>query len=453
MKVIKFGGSSLASGEKLQKVHQLLAEDLSRKVVVVSAPGKRFAEDTKVTDLLIDCATKRLLQEDTEAIFAKIIQRYRDIALDSDMDLAIIEEIEKDLTLLLAADTNDPDVFMDKIKASGEDNNAKLVAAYLRHQGLEATYVNPKDAGLFVTAEHANAQVLPESYRHLYKLREQPGIIVFPGFFGYTKAGEIVTFSRSGSDITGAILANGIQADLYENFTDVDAVYTVNPNIVKDPEQINELTYQEMRELSYAGFSVFHDEALIPAFKAGIPVHIKNTNNPFSEGTKIVKQRLGSSRPVTGIASDGGFCSIFISKYLMNREIGFGRKILQILEAHHLNFEHMPSGIDNLTILLRENQLTATLEQTLITDLETELKPDSIHIQHQISLIMVVGEEMRQNVGITARAAKALSGSCVNIEMLNQGSSEVSIMFGVSEEQEERAVQALYEEFFVQVLK
>lgn len=452
MKVTKFGGSSLASSEKIEKVFQLLAEDPERKVVVVSAPGKRFAEDTKVTDLLIDCATKKLLNENTEAVFNQIMDRYRDIALDSQMDLTIIDEIKLDLLNRLASSTTNPDIFMDRMKASGEDNNAKLVAAYLRHQGLNANYVNPKDAGLLVTDQHANARVLPEAYDRLYALRKQPGIIVFPGFFGYTKAGEIVTFSRSGSDITGAILANGLHADLYENFTDVDAVYTVNPTIVEDPEQIKELTYQEMRELSYAGFSVFHDEALIPAFKAGIPVHIKNTNNPHSRGTKIVKTRLDSSRAVTGIASDGGFCSIFISKYLMNREIGFGKKILEILEDYQLNFEHMPSGIDNLTILLRENQLTAITEEKLLTSLREKINPDSVHIEHGISLIMVVGEEMRQNVGITARAAKALSNASVNIEMLNQGSSEVSIMFGVKELQEKNAVKALYNEFFARVL-
>ncbi|EAD1227012.1 aspartate kinase [Listeria monocytogenes] len=451
MKVIKFGGSSLASGIQLNKVFQLVAEDPDRKIVVVSAPGKRFKEDTKVTDLLIDCAAKALLGEDTSELFESVIARYAGIALDTGMSDEIINQIRADLQATISSDKSDPDKFLDRMKASGEDNNAKLIAAYFKFKGLNANYINPKDAGLLVTDEHASAQVLSESYDRLFALREREGIIVFPGFFGYTKDGEISTFSRSGSDITGAIVANGAQAELYENFTDVDAVYAVNPAIVKNPKKVLELTYREMRELSYAGFSVFHDEALIPAFHAGIPVHIKNTNNPDSCGTRVVHERENNNGPVVGIASDDGFCSIYISKYLMNREIGFGRKVLQILEDAGLNYEHMPSGIDDLTIIIRENQFGEDTEQTIMSRLKEELNADQVIMQHGISLIMVVGETMRHNVGITSRASKALSDAKVNIEMINQGSSEVSIMFGVKEEQENTAVRALYNEFFSEV--
>jgi aspartate kinase len=451
MKVVKFGGSSLASGIQLMKVLDVVKNDDMRKIIVVSAPGKRFSDDTKVTDLLIDCAAKALLSEDTTEIFNEIIARYRDIVLDTGMDDSVISEISGNLTAILESDKSNPDQFMDKMKASGEDNNAKLVAAFFNHQGLEATYVNPKDAGLFVTEDHAGARVLTESYDNLFALRDYSGLVVFPGFFGYTKSGEISTFSRSGSDITGAIVANGVQAELYENFTDVDAVFVVNPAIVKKPQQVAELTYREMRELSYAGFSVFHDEALIPAFRAGIPVHIKNTNNPESTGTRVIRERDTSNGPVVGIASDDGFCSIYISKYLMNREIGFGRQVLEILEQAGLNYEHMPSGIDDLTIILRENQLDATLEAKLIHELTHKLNADFVSIEHSLSLIMIVGEAMRQNIGTTFRASRALSHANVNIEMINQGSSEVSIMFGVKKEDEHKAVQALYHEFFQEI--
>lgn len=451
MKVVKFGGSSLASGIQLMKVLDVVKNDDMRKIIVVSAPGKRFSDDTKVTDLLIDCAAKALLSEDTTEIFNKIIARYRDIVLDTGMDDSVISEISGNLTAILESDKSNPDQFMDKMKASGEDNNAKLVTAFFNHQGLAATYVNPKDAGLFVTEDHAGARVLPESYDNLFALRDYSGLVVFPGFFGYTKSGEISTFSRSGSDITGAIVANGVQAELYENFTDVDAVFVVNPAIVKKPQQVAELTYREMRELSYAGFSVFHDEALIPAFRAGIPVHIKNTNNPESTGTRVIRERDTSNGPVVGIASDDGFCSIYISKYLMNREIGFGRQVLEILEQAGLNYEHMPSGIDDLTIILRENQLDATLEAKLIHELTHKLNADFVSIEHSLSLIMIVGEAMRQNIGTTFRASRALSHANVNIEMINQGSSEVSIMFGVKKEDEHKAVQALYYEFFQEI--
>lgn len=452
MKVVKFGGSSLATGAQLEKVFDIVAQDPKRRAVVVSAPGKRHAADTKVTDLLIACAERYLSKGEAPELVEEIVGRYADIALEVGLGNEVIGLIRSDLLRLLQSDKQSPERFIDAIKASGEDNNAKLVAAYFRHRGVEAHYVNPKDAGLFVTSEPGNAQVPPESYDNLFQLRQELGIIVFPGFFGFNEEGEVITFSRSGSDITGSILANGLKAELYENFTDVDAVYTVNPSIVPHPKEIRELTYREMRELSYAGFSVFHDEALIPAFRANIPVQIKNTNNPSAEGTRVVTKRDNTNGPVVGIASDSGFCGIYISKYLMNREIGFGRRVLQILEDDGLTYEHIPSGIDDMTIILRQNQMDDTIENRIIKRIKDELDADEVTVEHNIALVMVVGEAMRHNVGTTARAAKALSDAHVNIEMINQGSSEVSMMFGVKEAQEKQAVHALYQEFFAKVL-
>ncbi|MGG1348967.1 aspartate kinase [Bacillus subtilis] len=452
MKVVKFGGSSLASGAQLDKVFHIVTSDPARKAVVVSAPGKRYAEDTKVTDLLIACAEQYLATGSAPELAEAVVERYALIANELQLGQSIIEKIRNDLFTLLEGDKSNPEQYLDAVKASGEDNNAKLIAAYFRYKGVKAEYVNPKDAGLFVTNEPGNAQVLPESYQNLYRLRERDGLIIFPGFFGFSKDGDVITFSRSGSDITGSILANGLQADLYENFTDVDAVYSVNPSFVENPKEISELTYREMRELSYAGFSVFHDEALIPAFRAGIPVQIKNTNNPSAEGTRVVSKRDNTNGPVVGIASDTGFCSIYISKYLMNREIGFGRRALQILEEHGLTYEHVPSGIDDMTIVLRQGQMDAVTERSVIKRIEEDLHADEVIVEHHLALIMVVGEAMRHNVGTTARAAKALSEAQVNIEMINQGSSEVSMMFGVKEAEERKAVQALYQEFFAGVL-
>ncbi len=452
MKVVKFGGSSLASGAQLDKVFHIVTSDPARKAVVVSAPGKRYAEDTKVTDLLIACAEQYLASGSAPELAEAVVERYALIATELQLGQGIIEKIRDDLFTLLEGDKSNPEQYLDAVKASGEDNNAKLIAAYFRYKGVKADYVNPKDAGLFVTNEPGNAQVLPESYQNLYRLRERDGLIIFPGFFGFSKDGDVITFSRSGSDITGSILANGLQADLCENFTDVDAVYSVNPSFVENPKEISELTYREMRELSYAGFSVFHDEALIPAFRAGIPVQIKNTNNPSAEGTRVVSKRDNTNGPVVGIASDTGFCSIYISKYLMNREIGFGRRALQILEEHGLTYEHVPSGIDDMTIILRQGQMDAATERSVIKRIEEDLHADEVIVEHHLALIMVVGEAMRHNVGTTARAAKALSEAQVNIEMINQGSSEVSMMFGVKEAEERKAVQALYQEFFAGVL-
>lgn len=452
MKVVKFGGSSLASGEQLEKVFQIVMADAERKVVVVSAPGKRFADDIKVTDLLISCANQALSSGEEHADINAVLERYAGIAKELNLSPNIIQIIKSDLQERLHSDKSDPERFLDLLKASGEDNNAKLVAAYFQHQGIEASYIDPREAGLIVTNEPGNAQVLPDSYKRLYALRERTGILIFPGFFGYNENGEVVTFSRSGSDITGSILANGLKADLYENFSDVDAVYTVNPAIVKNPMPIQEITYREMRELAYGGFSVFHEEALFPAFQAGIPVQVKNTNNPLAPGTRIVNHRLNQNRPVIGISSEKGFCSIYVQKYLMNREIGFGSKLLRILEEYGLSYEHIPSGIDDLSVILRHSQMDAEMEKEVLRRIKVELGADEVEIIPNIALIMVVGEGMRHNIGTMARASKALAHSCINIEMINQGSSEVSMMFGVKERDEKKAVKALYEEFFVGVM-
>ncbi|WP_160721020.1 aspartate kinase [Bacillus sp. USDA818B3_A] len=451
MKVVKFGGSSLASGQQLEKVFKIVTADPERKVVVVSAPGKRYSDDTKVTDLLIECAEYSLQNQDPMEKINSVLERYSAIAEELTLSESVIREIHDDLLSRIASDKTKPDRFIDLLKASGEDNNAKLVAAYFQSKGVEAHYIDPKEAGLLVSDEPGNAQALPESYDRLYSLNEKSGILIFPGFFGYSESGEVFTFSRSGSDITGSILANALKADLYENFTDVDAVYSVNPSIVKKPKEIKELTYREMRELSYAGFTVLHDEALVPAFRAGIPVNIKNTNNPAAPGTLIVNQRDNTNGPVIGIASDKGFCSIYVSKYLMNREIGFGRKLLGVLEDYGLSYEHTPSGIDDVSVILRENQFNDNILDEVISRIKNELHADEVKIAHSLALIMVVGEGMRHNVGTMARASKALAKASVNIEMINQGSSEVSMMFGVKEVDEKRAVQALYEEFFAPV--
>ncbi|MGN1400090.1 MAG: aspartate kinase [Bacillus sp. (in: firmicutes)] len=452
MKVVKFGGSSLASGAQLEKVYRIVTSDPERKLVVVSAPGKSFPGDTKMTDRLIRCAEQYLQNGQADDEAEAVLNKYIEIASELGLPGSVVEEIKGSFLAVIEGDRSNKEKYLDAVKASGEDNHAKLIAAYFRSRGTAAQYVNPKAAGLFVSDEPGNAQVLPESYDNLLSLRNEEGILIFPGFFGYTLEGEIATFSRSGSDITGSILANAVNASVYENFTDVDAVYSVNPNIVDNPCEIRELTYKEMRELSYAGFSVFHDEALIPAFRAGIPVNVKNTNNPNAPGTMIVNERKQQNGPVTGIASDKGFCSIYISKYLMNRELGFGRRLLQILEDFGISYEHIPSGIDDITVVLRERQMDKVSEDKIINRIYEELQADRVQVEHGLSMLMIVGEGMRHNVGTTARASRALAEAGVNIEMINQGSSEVSMMYGIKDADEHQAVKALYNEFFVGVI-
>ena len=449
MKVVKFGGTSLASAEQIRKVCNIIREDAERRLVVVSAPGKRHKQDTKVTDLLIRYAERYLAEGAAEAEKAAVCQRFWEIAEGLELSRKIMEPIMAQLEAVLAERKVDhPARFIDKVKAAGEDTCAKLVAQYLRSLGEQAEYVNPYEAGLYVSDEAGNAQVLPVAYEHLRSLRERSGIVVFPGFFGYTPDGVLVTFSRGGSDITGSILAAAVKAEVYENFTDVDSVYVVNPNLVEHPKEIREITYREMRELSYSGFSVFHDEALIPAYQAGIPVHIRNTNNPSAPGTRIVAERKSHPQIVSGIASDRGFCSLFVSKFLMNREIGFGRKLLQILEEEGLSYEHTPSGIDNISVILREAALTEEKEKRIVQRIREELAVDHVSVERNLALVMIVGEGMRKSVGTSARATQALAKANVNLEMINQGSSEVSMMFGVKEVDVDRAVLALYHEFF-----
>lgn len=450
MIVCKFGGTSVASAEQIKKVFNIVKSNPERRIVAVSAPGKRSSEDIKVTDLLIDLADAALNGGDVEAKINAVVKRYEAITEGLGLDETMSKIIADDLRERVAGDRSNEELFIDNLKASGEDNNAKLIAAYFNLAGLPAKYVSPKE-GLVVNDLPERTFALPEAYENLRALKDSDDIIIFPGFFGYTKDGILRTFDRGGSDITGSILASAVSADLYENFTDVDCVFAANPKVVNDPVDIKEISYREMRELSYAGFSVFHDEALMPVYKQGIPVNIKNTNNPSAPGTRIVQSRVESSRPVTGISADGGFSILYVSKYLMNREVGFGRKLLQIIEDENISYEHTPSGLDDISVIMRSNQLTEEKEARIVERVKEELHADDVNFRHNFSMIVIVGEGMRNNTGLAARAAAAISRTGANIEMINQGSSEVSLVFGVQSVFEDQILKGLYEEFFLAV--
>ena len=448
MKVCKFGGTSVASAEQVKKVAAIVQSDEQRRFVVVSAPGKRDSADIKVTDLLIDLANAVIVGEEIEDKIQAVVKRYEENAQGLGLDREISDIIEADLrTRCEQAIKVSPEYVLDSLKASGEDNNAKMIAMYFNSIGIEARYVSPKE-GLVVNEPPARTMALSEAYNNLSSLKDSNEIIVFPGFFGYTAQGVLRTFDRGGSDITGAILAAAVGADIYENFTDVDCVFSANPKVVNNPAEITEITYREMRELSYAGFSVFHDEALMPVFKLKIPVNIKNTNNPASPGTRIVSESTINRRPVTGISADAGFSILYVSKYLMNREIGFGRKLLQILEEENISYEHTPSGLDDISVIIRSHQVDLEKEQRIVKRVYDELHADDVHFRHGFSMIVVVGEGMNNNTGLAARAATAISRTGANIEMINQGSSEVSLSFGVKQQFEDAILKALYEEFF-----
>lgn len=448
MKVVKFGGSSLASAQQIEKVFKIVQADPERRFVVVSAPGKRSADDTKVTDALISYYKAYTTGKDLTQVQDWIIQRYASICQELGLPEEVSQEIAQAIKgLAQGKDLKNPYLY-DTFLAAGEDNNAKLIAAYFQSQGQDARYIHPQKAGIIVSQEPSNAQLLASSYDKLQELRHASDILVIPGFFGVTQTGDICTFSRGGSDITGSIVAAGVRAELYENFTDVDGIFAAHPGVVNQPQSIPELTYREMRELAYAGFSVLHDEALIPAYRGQIPIVIKNTNNPDHPGTRIVLKSQTKDNPVVGISGDDKFVSVNVSKYLMNREVGFGRKVLQILEDLNIRFEHMPTGIDDLSIVIRERELSPIKEREILDHLTRQLAVDQVEIERDLSIIMIVGENMKNHIGVTAKATTALAQHGINLAMISQGSSEVSVLFVVKTADEKAAIQALYQTFF-----
>lgn len=448
MKVTKFGGSSLANAFQIQKVCNILLADEDRKIMVVSAPGKRTKDDIKVTDLLIAVAKARLAGESYDKEVQAVLARYEEIADELNVE-KVLPDIEERLLKIVKADYTEDVAYLDSVKAMGEDCCARLVAFYLTSTGHPAKYCNPEECGLFLEHDEAGkAVILPESYDNLAKLKDETGVIlVFPGFYGVSKTGKIITFSRGGSDITGSILAAAVGADVYENWTDVDNVFAVNPNLVKNPFPITEITYDEMRELSYAGFTVLHEEAIYPVFARGIPLNIKNTNNPSAKGTMIVSKRSHYDSLVTGIAGDKGFATVTVSKYMMNRQVGFLAQLLKIFSDEAISIDHIPSGIDTVTIVLRKKYFTEEKEAIIVDRIKKELEAD-VKVDRDLAIVMIVGEAMANSVGIMARAASALSNAGINLRIVNQGASEISMMFGVSESYCSYAVRVLYKELF-----
>ena len=451
MKVCKFGGSSLANAAQLNKVMDIVLADPARRIVVVSAPGKRHSQDTKVTDLLIALAETAIKGENTDRQFGAVVERYAEMAQELKLGDEIVRTIEMDLMDRLAKVASlEPAEFMDLMKASGEDNNAKLVAVAFAARGRKARYASPKDTGMVLTGPFGDATLDPASYATLSRAFSSfDGIVIYPGFFGYTKDGKVATFPRGGSDITGSILAAAVCADVYENFTDVDSVYPVDPRLVPEvSEGISTMTYREMRELAYAGFGVFADEAVIPAVRARIPINIRNTNHPSEPGTMIQQSRRVVPGTIVGIAAADNFCNIVVEKYLMNREVGFGRRLLHVLEDEGISYEHMPSGVDSQCIVVKGQCLPKSKELKVIQAIKRELNPDYVAVERDITILMIVGEGMCYTPGMLAKACLALASVGISVSMVNQGSSEVSFMIAIRQQDRETAVRALYKAFF-----
>lgn len=451
MKVIKFGGSSLATGEQFEKVIKIIKDDIERKVIVTSAPGKRFSDDTKVTDLLIQYANIVINQGNYQQVESNIISRYQEICNYFKLDDSVIKLLKSKLDKLAQTSFSDNDHLMAAFKAHGEFLNAILLTQVLNAQNIKAVFIDPKDAGIRVQGQPNDADISAETYSNLGQFKlPKDSRVVFPGFFGYSADGSIYTFSRGGSDITGAILSRGLNADLYENFTDVDAIYVANNHIVDHPQAIKKMSYREMRELSYAGFSVFQDEAIIPAVKGQVPVNIKNTNNPQADGTMIVPEQFifDPSNQITGIACSKRFSALYLHRYLLNKEVGFTLKLLKIFYKYNISYEHMPSGIDDLTVIFDRSKLDKDTIQKLCHDVKETLQPDYLEWIDDYAIIMVVGEGIAHNIGTIGKVIDSLTQNNIAIHMINQGASRISIMIGTRASDADNAVQQIYKTFF-----
>lgn len=448
MKVVKFGGSSLANAERIKNACNIIAADERRKLVVVSAPGKRFEEDIKITDILISLAKAAHKKQNYSSFFDAFVCRFEEIINDLVLGQEVLQRIKEDISQRLAkANVLPYDIFLDLIKAAGEDNSAYVVAQYLCKTGINAKYLDPCKCGMILSDLAGNAQVLPQAYEYLQHLRDLQYVGVFPGYFGISTANNVVTFGRGGSDVSGAILAAAVKAEVYENFTDVDSVYAVSPKIVKNALPIKSLSYREMRELAYAGFSVLQEEAVESVYRHKIPTHILNTFNPCGCGT-LIEHNSVANGGLKGIAGSGGFVELFVGKFLMNREIGFGRSLFEILEQEKVSFDHAPSGIDSITPILRDKQLDEAGKERLIKRIKTELNADFVQFSANLALIVLVGECLLKNTNYLARATNALFLQGINTKMATMSASGISLTLGVDNECLEKAIQVLYREFF-----
>ena len=434
IKVVKFGGSSLADAEHFRQVAKIVKADPQRKYVIPSAPGKRFSADTKVTDMLYTCYEMVRKNENIDEYFAKIAERYNSIIKDLGMDFDISGALDYVKNAMLHHSGRD------FAASRGEYLNGLILAKYLGFDFIDAeNVIFFRDDGSF-DQELTNSVLRAELMKHKYA--------VIPGFYGITPNGTIKTFSRGGSDITGSIVARAANADLYENWTDVSGFMMADPRIVKDPCIIDTITYRELRELSYMGASVLHDEAIFPVRYASIPINIKNTNRPEDRGTMIVPSATDydSKHVITGVAGLRGFSAITVEKDRMNAEVGFIRRVLEVFEENEVSIEHVPSGIDTLSVVLETKALDKVRDR-LLTRIQRAARPDSISVEDDLALIAVVGRGMVKAKGTSARVFDAISGEGINIKMIDQGSSELNIIVGVADHDYEKALNAIYREF------
>lgn len=433
--VAKFGGSSVADAGQISKVGQIVAADPRRRIVVVSAPGKRQAAEAKLTDLLYLCHKMAAMATDFAEPFGLIRDRFAGIADGLGLDSAVLPLIDRFAGELAAGRSRD------YAASRGEYFSARLVAEYLGGE-----FVDPAEYLII----RANGTIDPASYLRLgQRLADAKALYVMAGFYGSDRDGRIKTFSRGGSDISGAIAARAAGAILYENWTDTSGILMADPRIVDSPQTIDEISFREIREMAYMGASVFHDEAIQPVREAGIPIRIKNTNRPADPGTLITTELSESTVAATEIAGIAGrrdFSMITLEKSLMNREVGFAHRLLGILREQGVGFEQCPSSIDSISVIIEDAQLQG-MDEVILDQIRRQLEPDHLSLERKLALIAVVGEGMVRTVGIAAKIFVALKDAGINVRIINQGASEINIIVGVAAGDYENAVRALYAAF------
>ena len=440
IKVVKFGGSSLADAGQIKKAAAIIKSDAERRYVVPSAPGKRFSDDIKVTDMLYACYEKAALGEDFNQDFENIKKRYNDIIADLGLTLSLEEQFQQIKANLAHAGR-------EYAASRGEYLNGIVIAAYLGY-----TFVDAADVIVFsdegVMQRHETVSRLRERLRNIDHA-------VIPGFYGKSFSGVVRTFSRGGSDVTGSLVARAVHAAVYENWTDVSGILVADPRVVNEPIVIPVITYKELRELSYMGFSVLHEDAIFPVRTAGIPINIRNTNAPEDAGTLIVPDsdaaEEASLRTITGIAGKKGFCAVNMEKGMMNSEIGFVRDVLDVFAELDISVEHMPSGIDTLSIIADAESIKGQ-EERLLTALRKKVQPDHLEFEPDIALLAVVGRGMRKTRGTAARIFAALAHGRINVKMIDQGSSELNVIVGVNENDLHQAIRCIYDAFISSTL-
>ncbi len=434
-KVVKFGGSSLASAEQFKKAGEIIRADETRIYVVPSAPGKRYKNDAKVTDMLYACYALAESGSDFRKELADIRSRYQEIIDGLELTLSLEEEfavIEKNFREKTGSNY---------AASRGEYLNGIIMAEYLGFAFIDA-------AGVIFFHEDGTLDEEKTDVVLAARLAES-GPSVIPGFYGSMPDGSVRTFSRGGSDITGSIVARAAKVDVYENWTDVSGFLVADPRVIENPAGIDVITYKELRELSYMGAGVLHEDSIFPVRQQGIPINIRNTNAPEDNGTWIVGSTCQKSKYViTGIAGKRGFCSINVEKDMMNAEIGFGRKVLQAFEENGISFEHVPSGIDTLTVFVHQDEFMHK-EQKVVAGIHRLANPDSIEIESDLALIAVVGRGMKSTRGTAGRIFSALAHANVNVRMIDQGSSEQNIIIGVANDDFAAAIKAIYDIFVV----